>query len=409
MCCFSRAVSFVGSTKIFARGLADGRQALVYAMNVTLSEELAMILPLPVPAGTADDAVTFINLQGEERFFDQLASAFPAFGPQAAFLSLPAARHAPAPKLVVFDVGQYEASFVPTAADFARLDERFRLPRGFFEALPVYADYGFAVFRLKPRAAGGNSAKPQSVQPMALAFPRREARALFFPTVHVHDGHVPSQAAFDHALYCQADGLLEATLGWTRSTGPLGQHVLGARSQNLIDGARGGFATSLWGENTNADLWLREPADITTADLHGAGACYAFEIRASEAHAFGSERAARPAWHETAAHDLQRLCSGVRQGLRELEASRQSAWRLAPLSDALRPHFMNGMQLWTGTSYMDGAPAKIRGPACIAFTPFSQRVAPQRIKLGFAELPTQDEAVAIHAELSRLLERAVSI
>jgi len=407
MCCFSQAVSFVGATKIFARGLPDGRQVLVYAMNVALAEELAMILPLPAPAGSADDAVTFINLEGEEAFFDQLAIAFPAFGPQAASLSFGAPRQRHAPQLVVFDVGQYEASFVPTAADFARLDQRFRLPNGFLEALPVYADYGFAVFRLKPQTPARGAAKPQSVQPMALTFPRREDRSLFFPTVHVHDGRVPSKAAFDHALYCQADELLEATLGWAQSTATLGQYVPGARSQTLLDGGRGGFALSLWGENTNADLWLREPAGVTTADLRGTGTCHAFEIRATAAYAFGSEREARPAWHDTAAHQLQRLCLGVREGLRELEASRQSAWRLAPLNDALPPHFMNGMQLWTGSNYMNGAPARTRGPGRIAFTPFSKRVAPQGITLGFAELPTEDEAIAIHAELSRLLDRAL--
>jgi len=37
-------VRFVGGTKIFSRGLDDGRQVLVYAMNVELAEELAMIL-----------------------------------------------------------------------------------------------------------------------------------------------------------------------------------------------------------------------------------------------------------------------------------------------------------------------------------------------------------------------------
>lgn len=66
MCCFSRSVSSVAATKIFARGLPDGRQALAYAMNVALGEELAMILPLPVPAQPAEDAVSFINLEGEE-------------------------------------------------------------------------------------------------------------------------------------------------------------------------------------------------------------------------------------------------------------------------------------------------------------------------------------------------------
>ena len=65
-------------------------------------------------------------------------------------------------------------------ADFARLDERFRLPEVLFDAVPHYVDYGFAVFQLRP----GNV----TVHPMALTFPTRAPDRLFFPTVHVHDG-----------------------------------------------------------------------------------------------------------------------------------------------------------------------------------------------------------------------------
>src|SRR5437899_1303322 len=55
---------------------------------------------------------------------------------------------APAPKLKVRTVGNFSASFVPTVKDFGRLDERFRLPEGTWEALPDYKDFGFAVFKL---------------------------------------------------------------------------------------------------------------------------------------------------------------------------------------------------------------------------------------------------------------------
>ena len=89
----------------------------------------------------------------------------------------------------------YEASFVPTVADFARLDERFRLPAGTWEKLPQYKNYGFAVFKLRK----GNAA----VHPMAFSFPRANAAQLYFPTVHIHDGQVHDMEEFDHVLYCQ--------------------------------------------------------------------------------------------------------------------------------------------------------------------------------------------------------------
>lgn len=61
--------------------------------------------------------------------------------------------------------------------------------------LPLYSDYGFAVFQL-PR----HNAREHA---MAFEFPRREKEQLFFPTVHIHDGKVGQAAHFDHALYCQ--------------------------------------------------------------------------------------------------------------------------------------------------------------------------------------------------------------
>lgn len=401
MCCFSRAVSFVGGTKIFGRGLADGRQILVYAMNVELDEELAMILPLPVPVGGADDAVTFINLAGEERFFVELGAAFPSFGPQ------PAARSFGPPRqqaLPVFDVGQFEASFVPTAADFGRLNARFRLPGGFLQALPRYADFGFAVFRLKPLR--GRS-KRQTLQPMALAFQRREPRAVFFPTVHVHDGSVPEQAAFDHALYCQADGVLERTLGWTRSTSALTDHVTGPKSRELLE-ARGGFSQALFGSLPNADVWLREPGGVALDDLHGGGDCYAFEIKATAAYAIGWQNTERAPWVDSASAKLGRLCFGLRTGLAELESSQRAALSLAPLSDGLPPHFMNGPQLWRGTDYMNGSAELHTGPGRIRFTPFSKLVEPQVVTLGFSRLPDPDTARAINAQLCELLDRALA-
>lgn len=53
MCCFSRPVSQVGGTRIFARQLG-GRQALAYSMNIELDEATAMVLPAQVRADRID-------------------------------------------------------------------------------------------------------------------------------------------------------------------------------------------------------------------------------------------------------------------------------------------------------------------------------------------------------------------
>ena len=49
MCMFTGSVHDVSKTVIFARPTDNGRQVLVYSMALTLSEDVAMVLPLPVP------------------------------------------------------------------------------------------------------------------------------------------------------------------------------------------------------------------------------------------------------------------------------------------------------------------------------------------------------------------------
>jgi hypothetical protein len=63
MCCFSGPVAAVTSTRILARGLPDGGQVLAYMM-LDARQDVAMLLPLPTPAGAAEDAVEFIDLSG---------------------------------------------------------------------------------------------------------------------------------------------------------------------------------------------------------------------------------------------------------------------------------------------------------------------------------------------------------
>ena len=77
MCCFSRPVDLVAGTNIFARSAKEGRQFLVYSMTVKAGEDLAMILPIPVPKGTNEDAVSFINLEKYPHFFEEMVLGFP--------------------------------------------------------------------------------------------------------------------------------------------------------------------------------------------------------------------------------------------------------------------------------------------------------------------------------------------
>jgi hypothetical protein len=188
---FPPAPVHVSKTNIFARMIAPGVQALAYGMNLRAKREVAMVLPLPV-AGTGEDLVTFVDLKDSPKLFDELAAMFVD---EQVSRAKSASRFAPQSRqLVVHQVGSFVASYVPTRADFARLDPRFRIPEVLFDSVPAYEAYGFAVFQLAPGDV--------TVHPMGMRFPTRDAR-MFFPTVHVHDGRFRATASFDHALYYQ--------------------------------------------------------------------------------------------------------------------------------------------------------------------------------------------------------------
>jgi hypothetical protein len=270
MCCFSRRIEHVSKTKIYARGAGGSRQFLVYAMSVAIEEDVAMVLPLPVPPASAEDAVTFVDLSSCPRFFSELDALFPdtsLMGAPQAF-----ARHGPIAKtLVVHDVGDFEASFVPTRADFDRLDARFRLPADVWDALPQYADWGFAVFKLKPAKAepreepgfferlfgGGERARIPTPtverHPMAFEFPRRDASRLFFPTVHVHDGEVHATASFDHALYCQLGGE-DGPPDWQVSVGKAS--TVWGKAKEWLRADALAYKRVLSGDRANADQYV---------------------------------------------------------------------------------------------------------------------------------------------------------
>ena len=261
MCCFSAPVEYVAGTNIFARPLAGDRQALVYSMSFAAADELAMILPLPVPPGSPEDAVRFVSLEGYAHFFRDVERAFPVMLEMMARGGFGMFAQSSAPRqLVVHDVGDFEASFVPTLADFARLDPRFRLAPEVWERLPQYADWGFAVFKLRRDRRGfwarllRRAPSKQTVHPMAFEFPRRDPSTLFFPTVHIHDGEVHEQAIFDHNLYAQ--GPRDDSEGWERSEQPLGAFVDSSRSAGLVDADLHCFRRNIIGMQANADQYL---------------------------------------------------------------------------------------------------------------------------------------------------------
>ena len=251
MCCFTRPVLSVTNTKIFVRPDKDARQFVVYRMELNAQEELAMVLPLPVKHGSDEKAMKFISLKEYPHFFEDAEKGFPneshgdAVSRSAAMPMAAAAAH-----LEVVEVGDFEASFVPTEADFSRLDDRFRLEHGIWAKLGNYQKWGFAVFKLKP----GH----HNVHPMAFSFPRQNERELFFPTVHVHDGKVHDHADFDHTLYCQLrDGQPmehKKDVEWRESPQHARKFMNIAKAKGIVEADEHCFRTSLYGMLPNKDI-----------------------------------------------------------------------------------------------------------------------------------------------------------
>ena len=193
----------VTKTNIFARHTGDGYQALAYSLSIASKTAAAMILPLPVTPGCGEDGLSFIDLGDYEDFFNHLKFVCePEEDEDFEELSLGDLSE-DEPTLTVYEVGDYEASYVPTMADFSRLDPRFRLREEIWRKMPDYSDYGFAVFQLKLVLTTDGEARENTIHPMAFEFRTRDTERLYFPTVHVHDGDYHAEAGFYHRFYCQ--------------------------------------------------------------------------------------------------------------------------------------------------------------------------------------------------------------
>ncbi len=162
----------------------------------------------------------------------------------------------------------------------------------------------------------------------------------------MHDGTVPKTATFDHKLTAQPSPLVIALLG--------------------------AGAPGLWTASSDA---LGKFVDATRDHGLTDGAQGGFQL---------------PLAGPLANHDIWLRVS------------------FAPLSVATEPHFLNGRQLWSGTSYMNGKSGKRPGPGYVQFAPFTKKVEPQVVRIGFARMPDEAGVEAVLRGLESILERALA-
>lgn len=269
MCCFKPNPIDVFATKIFAARRVYARQILVYSMSVSTHDDLAMILPVPVPVAAPEDSVKFINLEDYSTFFDDLEALFPKKEISGKFKGGGGGGFGGGGVLAVHNVGDFIASFVPEMEDFDRLDERFRIDPDIWLTQQQYSNYGFVVFQLKAAAKKDANESPQisglkhrpiqlTPHPMAFEFPLRElGQRLFFPTVHIHDGTMPLKADFDHILYAQTNRIGRRELiQWQESHALIKSKIDMQKASDIVLADSHCYRRELKGRLPNRDTWL---------------------------------------------------------------------------------------------------------------------------------------------------------
>jgi hypothetical protein len=317
------------------------------------------------------------------------------------------------PMLVVHEVGAFVASYVPSPRDWERLDPRFRLPAGVLHARGEYEGWGFAVFQLKPRGSRGG-ASTQTVHPMAFTFPTRKPRALYFPTLHVHDGDtVPARATYDHTLYLQSeDEVLTRTVAWRRSARPLGKSVDAKRARGLVAPKSLAYRRTLWGEDPNEDTWIDPPVCSGAHVLQGRGERFAFELGATAAYYSPSYDAQVMRWRATARARLDDLHAGMTAGLEELTRKMTDTWHLGRVPEKEgtlhRITLSNGRPHRFGPRGIEELPPGTRGPFEIEITASSTHVQHQTVRVVFEESPSVEVIASFERKLAEIMDRAVA-
>lgn len=90
---------------------------------------------------------------------------------------------------------------------------------------------------------------------MAFRFPTRLGDAIYFPTLHIHNGDLPETARFDPSLYCQTDLIEESTMSnWMRSPDVAEEFMDVSNAAGIIDGNSKCWCMRLRGKLTNTDV-----------------------------------------------------------------------------------------------------------------------------------------------------------
>ena len=238
MCIFSGPVYDVSDTKIYC-SIKEDKQTLVYSMDAGFHTPVAMILPIPANS-KKEDAVEFVNLKDHANFFKELDEPF-VIHSRGMAKSFGCASPS---TLKVHEVGDYIASFVPHRLFFNRLDESFRLNENVWDAMPQYKNFGFVVFQLSK-----NSNDINHYHPMGFKFPTK-LESLFFPTVHVHEGQIPTKEDFDHALYFQAD---DRSIYKAQKSHSVAKDFI---KSELVDPDKHVYKVRLYGQMENKDTYI---------------------------------------------------------------------------------------------------------------------------------------------------------
>jgi hypothetical protein len=225
------------------------KQFLVYSMNYRVGEDLAMVLPLPVPVGSKEDAVQFIDLHGYGEFFADLQSGFPV---AASDKRRPLSRSMPS------HCRQRRSRWFRSAASKRRLCRRSKTLRASMLGFACRTGFGTSCPPTKSRGLRCSSCArmPARCIRWRLRFLAPIASKLFFPTVHIHDGKVHDTAHFDHSLYCQVGSQYGKTTGWEETPQLASAFVKVAATKGIVDGSAHCYRKTILGNQKNQDTWL---------------------------------------------------------------------------------------------------------------------------------------------------------
>lgn len=197
MCIIQGENVHVSNTCLLISPTTNGQQLTVYANTVKLDNSRvqgAMILPYP-----SGQLATFINLQGCENLFTELATVFTPLSRSVNFFTNQCDS-----LLEVENVGSYNVSNVPSLDDFPRLNrEIFTIDPRVFNCLQEYYREGFSFVVCQLQADA-------EYHPFAYIHNRQPNGQLFIPTRHFHLGEDgQNHTDWDHQIYtwnCSLNG-----------------------------------------------------------------------------------------------------------------------------------------------------------------------------------------------------------